>query len=327
MTVSRPALLAILIPAAFAIIVWSLSTGTIDIPLRDVLTALTGTDSTHAMVIREIRAPRTLGGFLAGAMLALAGAMLQVLLRNPLADPYVLGISGGASVAALAVMLTGAGFVGISFAATTGAALATALVFALAYGRGVWSSTRLLLTGVVLASGWGALISFLLSISEEHQVFGMLFWLMGDLGNARPGWASIAVLIVVAIVAMLNARDMNLVATGELRARSLGVNVQKLRITLFLATSILTAAAVTLAGTIGFVGLVVPHMIRLIGGTDHRSLLPASLLAGGSLVVAADTLARTLLAPRELPVGVVTAFIGVPLFLVLLRKTLSRSLP
>lgn len=326
MTLRYPPFLAILALAAATAVLWSLGTGSIDIAPGEIVGALANPDTRNGMVVHELRLPRTVGGFMAGALLALTGTILQVLLRNPLADPYVLGISGGASVAALAVIMAGAGAGIVMGAAAGGAAVATALVFTLAYGRGVWSSTRLLLTGVVLASGWGALISFMLSLSRGQEIHSMLFWLMGDLADSRPGLGSLAVLAAGFAVCASHARDMNLLSGGELRAKSLGVAVNRLRVTLFLCASAFTAAAVVLAGTIGFVGLVVPHMIRLVAGGDHRGLLPASALAGGSLVVVADTLARTAIAPQQLPVGVVTALIGVPLFLVLLRKTLSAGL-
>lgn len=325
MAVRYPTLIALLTLTSIAAVLWSLGTGSIDIAPGEIITALADPDSRNGIIVHELRLPRTLGGFLAGALLALTGTMLQVLLRNPLADPYILGISGGASVAALAVIMTGAGLGMVMGAAASGAGVATLLVFTLAYGSGVWSSTRLLLTGVVLASGWGALISFMLSLTSGQEIHSMLFWLMGDLAGSRPGVGSVVVLLVGFLVCWAHARDMNLLSGGELRARSLGVAVDRLRIILFLCASIFTAAAVILAGTIGFVGLVVPHIIRLVAGGDHRGLLPATALAGGTLVVFADTLARTVIAPQSLPVGVVTAMIGVPLFLVLLRKTLSTG--
>ena len=327
MVPSYPILIVLLAIASLIAVLWSLGTGSIDIAPGEIIAALNDPESRNGLIMRELRLPRTLGGFIAGALLALTGTILQVLLRNPLADPYILGISGGASVAALAVIMTGAGIGLVMGAAAAGAGVATLLVFALAYGRGVWSSTRLLLTGVVLASGWGALISFMLSLSSGQEIHSMLFWLMGDLTDARPGSGSLAVLLLGFFACWFHARDMNLLSGGELRARSLGVAVRRLRITLFLSASAFTAAAVVLAGTIGFVGLVVPHIIRLICGGDHRGLLPAAALAGGALVVLADTLARTVIAPQSLPVGVVTAMIGVPLFLLLLRKTLSGGLP
>jgi len=325
LSVRYPVLVGLLSAAAAAAVLWSLGTGSIDIAPREIVAALWHGEGRDATIVQELRLPRTLGGFVAGALLALTGTILQVLLRNPLADPYVLGISGGASVAALAALMAGAGASVVMGASAGGAAASAALVFALAYGRGVWSSTRLLLTGVVLASGWGALISFMLSLSRDQQLYSMLFWLMGDLSGSRPGIGSAAVLIAGLAICAANARDMNLLAGGEMRARSLGVDVGRLRVILFLCASTFTAAAVVLAGTIGFVGLVVPHMIRLVAGGDHRGLVPAAALAGGTLVVVADTVARTVIAPQQLPVGVVTALIGVPLFLVLLRKTLSAG--
>jgi iron complex transport system permease protein len=195
-----------------------------------------------------------------------------------------------------------------------------ALVFVLSRGRHDWSTTRLLLTGVVLAAGWGAAVSFILAISPDAHVRGMLFWLMGDVNEARPGPLRVAVLVVSLFAAYGFARSLNLLALGELRAESLGVNTGLIRLGLFFVAGILTAAAVTLAGAIGFVGLVVPHMVRLWGGSDHRLVVPASVLLGGTLLVLAELLARTILAPSQLPVGVITAFLGVPVFLYLLRR-------
>ena len=323
LTLNYPVVVGCLAISSVAAAAWSLTTGSIDIPYGEIVGALFDATGRDATIVRELRWPRTLGGFVAGALLAMTGTVLQVLLRNPLADPYILGVSGGAAVAALWAILLGAGAAAIMGAAAGGAAVASLLVFTLAYGRGVWSSTRLLLTGVVMASGWGALTSFLLSISQEQQLYSMLFWLMGDLSGTRPGAASAIVLIVGIAVCVLNARNMNLMSGGELRAQFLGVPIDQVRVVLFLCASVFTATAVVLAGTIGFVGLVVPHIIRLIAGGDHRGLVPASALAGGTLVVFADTVARTALAPHELPVGVITALIGVPVFLLLLRKTLA----
>ena len=317
----------LLLPASLLLLLlglgWSLSTGSVNLAPGEIFDGLTGNNARAGVIIMELRLPRAISGFLAGAMLALAGCLLQILLRNPLADPYILGVSGGASVASLLAILFGIGSLGVMGAAAGGAALATLLVFSLAHGGGTWSPTRLLLTGVILASGWGAMTSFLLVISSDQRVFGMLFWLMGDLSQSRPGlWAALVLLLALAL-SMLKARDINLLSSGDLRAQSLGVRVQPLRYLLFFCAALLTAAAVTLAGTIGFVGLVVPHIVRLVAGNDHRGLIPGVVLLGGGLVVFADTLARTLLAPQQLPVGVITAFIGVPLFLVLLRKTVG----
>ena len=304
----------------------ALSFGSANIDWATVLdTFKTGNESFDHTVVMELRLPRAASAFVVGGMLALAGVLMQVLLRNPLADPYVLGISGGAAVAALLAMLLGWQSDMISVTAAGGAMLSMALVFTLARGRGDWSSTRLLLTGVVLAAGWGAGISFILAVSPSSHLYSMLFWMMGDFGDSGPGYFRCILLGGGLLTSMLFARNLNLLSAGELRAEALGVHTLGVRLSIYLLASILTAAAVTLAGTIGFVGLVVPHMVRLVIGTDHRMVLPASVLVGGILLVLAETLARTVLAPRMLPVGVITAFIGVPLFLYLLRTGIKRQ--
>ncbi|MEJ2566841.1 MAG: iron ABC transporter permease [Gammaproteobacteria bacterium] len=271
-------------------------------------------------VILDIRLPRAVAAFAVGGLLALAGALMQVLLRNPLADPYVLGISGGAAVATLGAMLLGVGGPGLTVAAFAGALLAMALVFALSRGDGGWNPARLLLTGVVVASGWAALIGFILTVSPDSHLKNMLFWLMGDLGFADNGLPALAVLALGLTISLLIARDLNVLARGELQAMALGVATGSLSLIIYVLASLLTASAVTLAGSVGFVGLIVPHLIRLLGVTDHRLLLPCSVLLGGSLVVAADTFARTALAPQQLPVGIITALLGVPMFLYLLNR-------
>ncbi len=274
----------------------------------------------HA-VVWKLRVPRAGGAFVTGALLGLAGALMQVLLRNPLADPYVLGVSGGAAVAALFTMWLGLGATWTHVGAFAGALASTWLLLGLAHGAGSWSGPRLLLTGVVLASGWAALISFILAVSPLAGLRGMLFWLMGDLSYSTAPGAAFAVLIAALLASLALARQLNVLAHGELQAGALGVAVGPLRLAVYLLTSLLTATAVSLAGTVGFVGLLVPHLLRLIAGSDHRLLLPGSALLGGSLLLLADTLARTLLAPQQLPVGVVTALIGVPAFLILLHRT------
>lgn len=318
----RPALLFFLLGAiGLAVLMLALATGSIPIPAGDVLQALRGQGSgLQASIVLDLRLPRAIAAFAVGAMLALAGAQMQVLLGNPLADPYILGISGGAAVGALLAMLLGAGMLLVNGAALSGALLSMLLVFALAHGGGNWTPTRLLLTGVVVAAGWGALISFMLVIAPQHNLPGMLFWLMGDLSHARHGHIGLLVLLVALALALLQARSLNLLARGEAQAAVLGVAVIPLRLQLYLTTSLLTATAVSIAGSIGFIGLIVPHLLRLLGGSDHRILLPAAALAGGSLLVLADTLARSLFAPQQLPVGILTAMLGVPVFLWLLQR-------
>lgn len=298
----------------------ALTVGSLRIPFGDVLAALAGREVAGIDVVLELRLPRALAGFACGGLLALAGALMQVLLRNPLADPYVLGISGGAGVGALFAILLGLPALGIDGLAFGGALGAMFLVFGLAHGDGSWTQTRLLLTGVIVAAGCGALVALMLAIAPEDRLRGMLYWLMGDLAQAA-GWLPALLALVVALaLAMPFARELNLLARGMMQAQALGVAVHKLRYAIFLLASLATAASVTTAGSIGFVGLVVPHLVRLATGNDQRLLLPASVLAGGALLVLADALARTLIAPQQLPVGVLTALIGVPVFLVLLSR-------
>ena len=305
---------------ALASIGLALTVGSFKVSYAEVLAALFGDAGGAGDVVLQLRLPRALAGFACGGLLALAGALMQVLLRNALADPYVLGISGGAGVGAMFAMLLGLPMLGIDGLAFVGAFAAMLLVFGLAHGDGSWTQTRLLLTGVIVAAGCGALVALMLSIADEHKLRGMLFWLMGDLGQSTRWWPAFAVLAITLLLTMPFARELNLLSRGMMQAQALGVAVNRLRYAIYLLASLATAASVTTAGSIGFVGLVVPHLVRLATGNDQRLLLPASVLAGGSLLVLADTLARTLIAPQQLPVGVLTALIGVPVFLFLLSR-------
>ena len=298
----------------------ALMAGSLKVPPGEVLAALLGQEGGTGDIVLQLRLPRALAGFACGGLLALAGALMQVLLRNPLADPYVLGISGGAGVGAMFGMLLGLSVFGIDSLAFAGAFAAMLLVFGLAHGDGSWTQTRLLRTGVIVAAGCGALVALMLTIADEHKLRGMLFWLMGDLGQSGQWWPALLTLAVALLCAMPFARELNLLARGLLQAQALGVSVGRLRYAIYLLASLATAASVTTAGSIGFVGLIVPHLVRLATGNDQRVLLPATVLAGGSLLVLADTLARTLIAPQQLPVGVLTALIGVPVFLFLLSR-------
>jgi iron complex transport system permease protein len=297
----------------------ALSAGSLAIGPGQLLRALAG-GGDDAGVILDLRLPRALAAFACGGLLALAGALMQVLLRNPLADPYVLGVSGGASVGALLAMFFGLPLVLVNGGALAGALAATLLVFGLAHGEGAWTATRLLLTGVIVASGCSAAVALVLSLAPEAQLRGMLYWLLGDLAHAGTPWPALLVLGAGLAVTLPFARDLNVLARGELAARSLGVPVVRLRAGIQAIAALQTAAAVTTAGSIGFVGLVVPHLVRLVLGNDQRLLLPAAVLAGGALLTVADTLARSLAAPLQLPVGVLTALLGVPLFLFLLTR-------
>jgi iron complex transport system permease protein len=315
--------LALLATVALAAIAIALASGSVSVGTADIVAALTGrVEATEAAVVRELRAPRALAAFAVGALLALAGASMQVLLRNPLADPYVLGISGGAAVGALAALMLGwSNFAGA--AAFAGALASTLLVFALARGdaeHAVWAPARLLLTGVVVAAGWGAIIALLLALAPAAQVKGMVHWLLGDLAGAGNPLAALIVLAIVLAAMLAMARDLNALARGHADAAALGVDVSRVSFALYALAALATAAAVTTAGSVGFVGLIVPHALRLALGNDQRLLLPASAIAGGALLVIADTAARTLMSPLELPVGVLTALIGVPSFLWLLNR-------
>jgi iron complex transport system permease protein len=311
-------LLVIALPLS---LLFALTQGSVAVSPADVWHAFAGNDSgVTAQLLRELRLPRALAAIAVGGLLALAGALLQVLLRNPLADPYVLGVSGGASVAALLAMLAGVGGIWISGSAALGALGAILLVFGLSHGASVWTRERLLLTGAVTAAGFGALTSLILTLASDTQLPGMLHWLLGDLSGATHPWPALAILVVALLAAVAYARPLNVLARGETVAAALGENPAHLRIAIYFIASVCTALAVTLAGAVGFVGLVVPHLLRLVGGSDHRHLLPNCVLFGGCFLVIADTLARTVVAPVQLPVGVLTALIGVPAFLVLLAR-------
>lgn len=287
---------------------------------RQVVALLAGeADPAVRQVVLDLRLPRALAAFGTGAALALAGALMQVLLRNPLADPYILGTSGGAAAFALTAMLAGATGAIVDASAFAGALTSTLLVFMIAR-RGRWAPARLLLTGVVVAAGWSALVSLLLAITPERNLRGALFWLMGDFAFADNPLPCLLVAGAGTAVCFALGRSLNVLATGDQQAALLGLPVRGMRIGIYVLTAVLTSTAVTTAGTVGFVGLVVPHLVRLAAGADHRAVVPGAALAGGTLLVLADTVARTALAPRQLPVGAITALVGVPLFLFLLGR-------
>ena len=320
--------------AALAAFAFALATGSTQLAPRELLESLVSPgDSLAGEIVRQLRLPRALAAFAVGGLLALAGALMQVLLRNPLADPYVLGLSGGAAVGALGAMLAGLGALAVNLGASAGALAAVMLVFALArrdFARqqlfgSLEASPRLLLTGVVMAAGWGAVIILMLTLAPDAKLRGMLFWLVGDLNGAESWAPALLVLVVALAVTYPAARDLNVLLRGEALAHALGVRVAPLRRMIYLVASVATALAVTTAGAIGFVGLVVPHALRLALGNDQRMLLPASALAGGTLLLLADTAARSLLAPQQLPVGVITALVGVPAFMLLLSRNPGKA--
>ena len=295
--------------------------GSVDIPLVEIAQALlSSTEDTTHQIVWQLRLPRVSAAFACGGLLALSGALLQVLLRNPLADPYILGVSGGAAVGALTAMLLGWGVLLVNFSSLAGALVAVALVFGLSFRAGDWNLYRLLLTGVVLSAGATAITTLILTLAPSTDVKGMLFWLMGDISRAEETLPAWVILIVVMVVSVFFSGSLNVLSLGYIKAKTLGVAVLPLQLGIYFFASLATVAALMLAGAIGFVGLIVPHAVRLLGVNNFRWLLPFSVLLGGSFLTLADTLARTLWAPQQLPVGVLTALLGVPMLLVLLSK-------
>ncbi len=310
--------LLLLAGLAAAVFVAALLIGSSGISVSRALAALVGAgDETTRSVLIAVRLPRVMAAFGVGSLLALSGVLLQALFRNSLADPWVLGVSGGAAVGALLAMIAGAAALVVQSAAVAGALGAVGTVYLLSRGGG---TPRLLLTGVVLASACGALVIVLLALADSSRVRGMVFWLAGDLEWAvspalSAGAAALSVTVAIAV-----ARPLNVLAAGELRARTVGLALEAWRTLLFIACAILTAIAVVSAGTVGFVGLITPHAVRLLfRSSDHRVVAPGAALAGGTVLAAADLVARTCAAPRQLPVGAIMALVGAPLFVVLLR--------
>ena len=296
----------------------------------EVVGALLGRgDPAAAAIIWSLRLPRVALGFLVGGVLAVSGASLQVLVRNPLADPYLLGLSGGAGLGAVLAMAAGiASPWAVPVAAFCGALVAVAAVYRLAaVAGGPLDGRVLVLAGVVVGSFAGALVGGILAVSDAQGARSAMLWLMGGLGGA--GWVAVAALAAYSVpalaVLLAEARSLDLLALGEEPARHLGADVAGAKRRVYVAASVLAAAAVSAAGIVGFVGLVVPHAVRMLRGHGHRGLLPAAFVGGGALLVLADAVARTAFAPLELPVGVVTALVGVPVFAVLLRRWTARS--
>jgi iron complex transport system permease protein len=313
-----------------ASLVLGLAVGPSGLAPHEVWAALTGsaTDAS-ADIVLGIRLPRVGLGAGVGAALAVAGVVFQALLRNPLADPFVLGVSGGAALAGIAVLVVGStvglGYGAVPPAAFAGSIGALLLLLAVAGPAGRLSSTTLLLVGVVFNAFASAAIVFLASLAGLTEGAQVFLWLIGNLSDARPvlvGW--VAGFVTLGLLATLPfARALDLLALGEENAALLGIDATRARRWLLLASSLLVGAAVSVAGLIGFVGLVVPHALRLALGPDHRLLVPASALAGAAFLVLCDTAARTMLGGRELPVGALTALAGGPFFLFLLRRSQS----
>ncbi|MED3570888.1 iron ABC transporter permease [Cytobacillus praedii] len=335
---------AYLIAAAFLIIAMLLgiSIGTVSVPVIDIIKIIgaeifrmapnENIDPMYTNIVLNIRLPRVILAGLVGASLAIAGAAFQGLLRNPLADPYTLGVSSGASVGAVltlffSISIPVAGMFtlplfSILFAFIT---IFLVLIFARQIDRSMKVET-IILTGIIFSSFLGSLISLMIALTGEElrQIIG---WLLGSV--SMRGWAYIKIIfpffIIGSLLLLINSRELNAMSFGEERAQHIGVNVQKRKMTILIAGSILTGAAVAVSGTIGFVGLVIPHLTRLLWGPDHRHLLPLSILTGGGFLILADLVARTIISPTELPIGVITALIGAPIFgLILMNRRKER---
>ena len=313
-------LLAALALAAFL----AIAVGTISVPLSAIVDALRGvTDNTPAMVVRTLRLPRVALAVLVGAGLGMSGAALQGTMRNPLAEPYLLGVSGGAAVGAVIATTLGFGAAVVPIAAFIGALVAVAAAFIVARAAGSLGDPRvLLMAGVVVGAFANAAIMVMLANAESNTVRNALWWMMGSVADAT--WRQIAILLVYIAAGgaalVLLGRQIDILALGEDAAAGLGVNVDRAIRNVFVVSSLIAAATVAAAGLVGFVGLVVPHIVRAAGVRHHRSLVGGSAIVGATLVVLADLLGRILRPPAELPLGAVTALVGVPFFLIKLRR-------
>jgi iron complex transport system permease protein len=327
----RVVLLLLLLLAAA--ILASLALGSVRIDPMTILRSLAGgADSRTAAILWEIRLPRILMAVLAGAALSSAGTAFQAVLRNPLADPYILGISGGAALGAILAVTSGfeerlPGWPIRPLAAFAGACLTVAAIFWLSRSRGRVASYPMLLIGWIFNSFFLALILFLETAVDFSKVHGVIFWLVGSLApQTYPVLSALALLGGVGFLLLLTqARRMDLICAGDETARQLGADVERAKILTVLAASLITASVVSFSGLIGFVGLIVPHAARFLFGPDHRLLLPASALLGAAALVLADTLARTILSPTELPVGILTVLLGGPCFILLYRRHAAEA--
>ncbi len=325
--------LSVLGLALVAIAFVGIATGPSEIGIDDVISLIRGDSSDQAIrdIVLGVRLPRVILGMLVGAALATAGAVFQALLRNPLADPYVLGVSGGAALAGILVLALGSQIAistsVVPVAAFSGGLLATGLLYWVSGGRGRSSPTGLLLTGVVFNSFASAAIIFVASVAGFFDGSRIFLWLIGHLSAVEIDAAGIvaASVAIGLTTAVLLSRSLNLMVLGDEAAAQLGVPVDNHRRWLLVGTSLMVGAAVAVSGLIGFVGLIVPHSLRLVIGSDHRLLIPASAITGAGFLVLCDTLARTVLDGRELPVGAVTAIVGGPFFIILLRRAQERG--
>lgn len=318
-------ILLLFVLAATALL--GISVGSTGSNIKQTLFSLMGIERADTMletIIWRIRLPRVFLAMLVGAALSLGGLVFQALLRNPLAEPYILGISSGSGIGAILGIIIGLSpFPGVSIAAFAGSMVTLLLLLFMTSGKTILKKNILLLSGVMVNSFCAAFIMFLISITQDDRLHNIIFWLMGDLSMADlpQVWLLAAVVVPCAILIFCLSNAMNLFLMGKELAQTMGVNTKVITATLLIATSIMVSATVAACGPIGFVGLVIPHLLRLIIGPDHRVLVPACLLGGGAYVVICDILARTLPAQGEMPAGVITAMIGAPLFIILLKKS------
>ncbi|MCW5588982.1 MAG: iron ABC transporter permease [Legionellales bacterium] len=297
----------------------ALVNGDVYLSWQEIITALISPKPSLAhTIIWQLRLPTALSAFCVGGLLALCGALLQIILSNPLADPYILGISSGAACGVLISILFDLSLATMHCLGWCGAMITLAII--LLFNRKQWHSQRLLLCGVIMASGLSAVVSFMLSISQQHQTESMLFWLLGRIDQTHIPYFSLSILCLSLILTFILAEPLNILQRGEWTARSLGMNATLFYYFLIILCAILTTTATLLAGPIGFIGLIIPHLLRLLGLRNYRLLLPGCVLGGGSFLCFANTFSQTILSPQQIPVGVVTALIGVPLFLILLLR-------
>ncbi|HBX46074.1 MAG TPA: iron ABC transporter permease, partial [Porphyromonadaceae bacterium] len=309
----------------------SLGMGEISIPFADIPRLLADKESTEYGVLAYIRIPRTLLGFAIGGSLSLAGAILQGIYRNPLVEPYTLGISGGASLGVTFAIVSGLRLLNVLFlplAGFIGAFATIFLVYTLSLGKGGLSVNRMLLIGVMISFISSSLMMFLMSVTSAENIHGIVFWIMGSLNESNSTMITLMVVLSVfcLLVSYLFVMPLNALRLGEEKARHLGFNANGVIRILFIITSLLTGACISVAGIIGFVGLVIPHIVRLWVGTDYRILLIASFLSGSTFLILCDVLARTIIAPNELPIGVITGIVGGVAFILLLNNTKRKEL-
>jgi len=308
-------------------IVLGISMGSTDSGIKDVFKNLLGTKDSESMlytIIWQIRFPRVLLAALVGAALSLGGLVFQALLRNPLAEPYILGISGGSAIGAIIGILMGfSRFPGVSLMAFTGSIATLLLILAMSSGQTILKKDALLLSGVMVNAFCGAVIMFLVSMTQDSRLHNIIFWLMGDLSMVDMKHVGIlaATLLPCFLLVFWLSNPMNLLLMGKEMAQTLGINIKAVTFTLLVATSFMVSATVSYCGLVGFVGLVMPHLLRLVFGPDHRVLVPACVFGGGTYMVFCDLLARTLPRQGEMPAGVITAMIGAPLFIYLLKRS------